>query len=278
MKCIHTGQPPCSRCERSKLEGCALTRPRVDLIKANRIRARRREERRAAAASAAAASSTPGTHTSDQLDDEEGEDDPEDCREEGDGDGDGDGDNHVAAAGKRHSRPKVVTPSVPGRPPAESEGRRQPLDLLAIDRHIATLPNSAILKSLNAFCNKFPELAIIHLPTFTSEFASPSCSRESMALLGAVLAVTRVQLSRHGATWAESLLSREQYAWYTKQRLADFILQPPKIQVVQTLLIITLHEWGSREFHKAWVYCGELLFVLASKHSMYLNHPVNPRR
>ena len=130
------------------------------------------------------------------------------------------------------------------------------LDLLAIDRHIATLPNGVILKTLNVFSNKFPELGILHLPTFVREFESSSLSRESMALLGAVLAVTRAQMSALGLSWAGSLLSRDEYAAYAKQRLADFILQPPKIQVVQALLIITLHEWGTRDFHKAWVYCG----------------------
>lgn len=130
------------------------------------------------------------------------------------------------------------------------------MDLLAMDRHLATLTNSVILKTLNVFSNKFPELGILHLPTFMREFESSSLSRESMALLGAVLAVARAQLSSAGGTWAACLRPREEYAAYAKRRLGEFMLLPPRIQVVQGLLIITLHEWGTRDFHKAWVYCG----------------------
>lgn len=115
--------------------------------------------------------------------------------------------------------------------------------------------------------NHFPELAILHLPTFVNDFQSVQ-SPESKALLGAVLAVTKAQLSVLPATWADELLSRDQYATYTRDMLSDLILQPPKIQVVQALLIIALHEWGSRDFHKAWVYCGTLYHYRQDAHSL----------
>lgn len=126
-----------------------------------------------------------------------------------------------------------------------------------IERHIARLPTTVILKTLNVFTNKFPELAILHVPTFTKELESPPLSRESLTLLGAVLAVTRGQLDVLGASWASILLTREEYAMYATDMLSQFILQPPKLQVVQILLIITLYKWGTRDFHKAWVYCGK---------------------
>ena len=112
------------------------------------------------------------------------------------------------------------------------------------------------MKSLNVFTNKFPELAILHLPSFIAELRSRS-SKEVIALLSAVLAVTRSQICVSKASWGEDLLPREHYALYAKDLLKDLILQHPNIQVVQALLIITLHEWGSRDFHKAWIYCGK---------------------
>lgn len=136
-------------------------------------------------------------------------------------------------------------------------------DKAEVDAQIASLPNSVVLKALNVFINSFPELAILHLPTFMNESRSVR-SPESKALLGAVLAVTRAQLSVLTVSWAGELLTREQYALYTKEMLSGFILQPPKIQVVQALLIITLHEWGSRDFHKAWIYCGKFALSASS--------------
>ena len=124
-----------------------------------------------------------------------------------------------------------------------------------VDHHIDTLPNGVILKALNVFINTFPELAILHLPTFIQEFQSER-SPAGKTLLGAVLAVTKAQLSAQGTPWEHELLERENYALYSKDMLGESILQPPKLQVVQALLVITLYEWGTRNFHKAWVYCG----------------------
>ena len=237
VKCVHTGEAPCSRCHKSKLTNCQLTRPRVDLTKANKIRAQRKEERRAAALQDGSPAGASPALTGERMD------------------------------GNPDARPR---PS-----PKAQDGDTLPTT--TVDRHISSLPNSVILKSLNMFSNKFPELAILHLPTFMKEFESPSCSRESMALLGAVLAVTRAQLSASGASWATCLLSREEYAAYTKTRLSDFILAPPKIQVVQALLIITLHEWGTRDFHKAWVYCGIAIRIMQALHSQRVSPvPLDP--
>ncbi len=146
-----------------------------------------------------------------------------------------------------------------------------------VGRHIAALPNTVILKTLSAFTNKFPELAILHVPTLIVELESRALPRESLALLGAVLAVTRGQLTVLDASWADrTLLSREEYAIYTRNVLAELMLQPPRLKVVQILLILTLYEWGTRNFHKAWMYCGEFLFFfsfLLSFCLMQLAHP-----
>lgn len=125
-----------------------------------------------------------------------------------------------------------------------------------VGRHINNLPNGVVLKCLNVFTNKFPELSILHLPSFLNELQS-SYSVESVALLSATLAVTRSQSCVLNASWAAELLPRENYACYAKDVLGELILQPPKIYVVQALLIIAMHEWGSRDFHKAWIYCGK---------------------
>jgi hypothetical protein len=131
----------------------------------------------------------------------------------------------------------------------------------SVDEHIASLSNGVILKAVNVFISSFPELAILHLPTFIDEFQADRLP-ESKALLGAVLAVTVAQLSVQDVSWADELLSREHYALYAEDMLSAFILQAPKVQVVQALLIITLHQWGTRDFHKAWVYCGAHLVLL----------------
>ncbi|KAE8389360.1 hypothetical protein BDV23DRAFT_194428 [Aspergillus alliaceus] len=139
-------------------------------------------------------------------------------------------------------------------------------DISRTDEHLASLPTGVILKSLNVFTNKFPELGILHLPTLMEAFEL-GCSKETKVLLSAILLVTKSQLSFLNPSWASSLLSGKNYEFYARQALSEFILQPPNIQVVQALLIMTLYEWGGRNFHKAWVYCGIAIRIMQSIHS-----------
>lgn len=81
-------------------------------------------------------------------------------------------------------------------------------------------------------------------------------SIETKVLVAAVLAVTKAQLCALNLFWANDLLPKEAYASFARSALSTLILEPPNIQVAQALLIFTLHEWGTREFHRAWIYCG----------------------
>ncbi|KAB8270370.1 hypothetical protein BDV30DRAFT_229016 [Aspergillus minisclerotigenes] len=144
-------------------------------------------------------------------------------------------------------------------PASSDNGHTRP----QIDEHLASLPTSVILKSLNVFTNKFPELGILHLPTLMQSFQS-ECSKETKVLLGVTLLVTKTQLSLLNPSWANSLLPSKHYESYIQQSLSGLILQPPDIQVVQALLIMALYEWGCRDFHKAWVYCGIAIRIMQS--------------
>lgn len=132
-------------------------------------------------------------------------------------------------------------------------------DRAYVDGHIANLSPSIILKALNIFTNKFPELGILHLPSFMQEFQT-SCNNDSKTLLASILAVTQCYFSQSSFTGLDALLSREQYASYAREMLSQSSFQAPKLQVAQALLVMGLFEWGSREFHRAWIYCGEKSF------------------
>lgn len=127
----------------------------------------------------------------------------------------------------------------------------------SMDEHLTNLPMGVILKALNIFTAKFPELRILQASAFIKEYQT-SRSKEGKALLATTLAITRKQCSIVTGDWLRSLRSSESYATYAWSTLADAILQPPKVQVVQALLILTLYEWGVREYHKAWMHCGTL--------------------
>lgn len=228
MKCIHAGSAPCQRCRRSNLDGCGLSLPKTPTGKLKRKRTRqigdsatpprfRNEETQANASRQQSEATFPRSR----------------------------GHSHHSGSRDRENESSLT-----------SDSPLNPYETDLVESHVYNLPAGIVMKSLNVFTNKFPELAILHLPSFIAELRSRS-SKEVIALLSAVLAVTRSQICVLNASWGEHLLPREHYALYAKDLLKDLILQHPNIQVVQALLIITLHEWGSRDFHKAWIYCGK---------------------
>lgn len=121
---------------------------------------------------------------------------------------------------------------------------------------ISTSRKLAILKT---FSNQFPELTIIHVLALMGGFASSPCLPQHKILFAAVLTVIKARLEPADVPWTDTLRSREEYAEYMRARLLEALLGSPKIEFVQALLIITLHEWGTRDFHKAWMYCGNIL-------------------
>ena len=124
------------------------------------------------------------------------------------------------------------------------------------DEHIRNLSANIVLKVLNIFINKFPELGILHLPSFMQELQT-TCHNDTKTLLAAILSVTHCYFAQSNLAGLETLLSREQYASYARAMLAHSSFQAPRLQVAQALLVMGLFEWGSREFHRAWIYCGK---------------------
>lgn len=124
-----------------------------------------------------------------------------------------------------------------------------------MDRHLQSIPKDLVFTALEAFWRKFPELRVIHPSSFMQDYGS-NCSRESKALLATVLAMTKTQNPDSDRLRTQILYPSERYAVYASEILAACILQSPDVKVIQALLILTLFEWGTRDFHKAWMHCG----------------------
>ncbi|GFF50479.1 hypothetical protein IFM46972_09054 [Aspergillus udagawae] len=122
-----------------------------------------------------------------------------------------------------------------------------------VDSHLSNLTAETVLNILNAFTNKHPELAILNHSAFIKDCQSP-IRAETKTLLSAVLALSRSHLSLMNLPWVHSLLPGEHYAAYAREMLADKSFQSPNTHISQALLVMALYEWGSREFHRAWIY------------------------
>ena len=96
---------------------------------------------------------------------------------------------------------------------------------------------------------------MLHPSSFIEDYKI-SCSIESKCLLAAVLAAVGSQVPYNGFS-AQQFLPEEQYASFANEILVESCFKPPNLQVGQALLVMAIYEWGSREFHRAWMYCGK---------------------
>ncbi|KAJ5102602.1 hypothetical protein N7532_003131 [Penicillium argentinense] len=158
----------------------------------------------------------------------------------------------------RHATPgQRITTEIESDAPSSSAASpaRPGYNSQSVDRHLTSLSTDLVLKSLNVFVNKYPELAILHLPSFAKKHQSQD-SKEIKTLLAALLAITRSHPLLITFPWESSLLPKERYAEYARERLSKSSFEAPRLEVAQALLIMTVYEWGTREFHRAWIYCG----------------------
>ncbi|KAK6213755.1 fungal specific transcription factor [Colletotrichum tabaci] len=220
IRCVNSGTPPCTKCEKSGKLDCTLTRPQVPPTRRAARRARRATEE------------APSTSYSHDVDSQR----------------------------LLVSAPQSRGPATPSSGIEHRDGRED------MKGHLEQIPKDVVFIALEAFWRKFPELRVIHPSLFMESFGS-TCPRESKALLATVLAMTKTQKPDSDRLRTQILFPSERYASYACDVLAACILQPPDVKVIQALLILTLYEWGTRDFHKAWMHCGIAIRMMQLLHS-----------
>ncbi|KAJ6134968.1 hypothetical protein N7512_000128, partial [Penicillium capsulatum] len=229
VKCVHSGVPPCQRCTKSEIEGCLLSRPPNKTPKTG-VRIGRAQN-----------SNRSGSHPT--ISNEQGQ------------------------RGSPHTPISTEPTGHASQSTTFDSGREKEATSTLVDRHLTGLPMNVILRSLNVFMNKHPELTILHVNSFSKQF-EVSRTDEAKTLLAAILAVVRSSLSLWACPWVNSLLSSESYALYARKMLSDSAFQPPQLYVAQALLLMSLYEWGVREFHRSWIYCGIAIRIMQALNSL----------
>ncbi|KAH7121750.1 hypothetical protein B0J13DRAFT_567218 [Dactylonectria estremocensis] len=232
IKCVNSGVSPCAKCDKLSRSDCELTRPLAPTAK----RASKRTRRALSATpQSPVARESPITRA-------------------------------VAEVASSFRLPDAVQDGIPNLTSCPPAMGTKACDKGNMDTYLATLPADIILKALNVFTSKFPELRILQPSLFLAEYQSDR-SRVAKALLATVLAATKQLPSVLNVSWSHGVPDREALASYARDVSSDCILQPPKLSVVQVLLILTLYEWGVRDFHKAWMHCGIAIRMMQSLHS-----------
>lgn len=137
-----------------------------------------------------------------------------------------------------------------------------------------SIPASMVLQAASMFSIKLPELAFLHIPSFSQcvkHFEKSKASKTSpgskspvikdhsggnkrLCLLGAAL----IALC---ARFLDSNTRADEYASCVRDNLS--VVDPPDIYTIQTLLVIAMYEWGNGNGYRAWMYSGKSMSRLS---------------
>ncbi|KAJ5965864.1 hypothetical protein N7481_012578 [Penicillium waksmanii] len=135
-----------------------------------------------------------------------------------------------------------------------------------VEIHLSSLKTNTIVQVVKGFTSRYPELAMIHLPTLLKGFGVSQeaeisqgtqgqklCQQEYRVLMAAILAAFTASGDRVSHN---ELYERRVYESYAEKLLSIMAFTSPHMLVAQALLIIALLKGSSFDLHKAWMYCG----------------------
>lgn len=116
------------------------------------------------------------------------------------------------------------------------------------------LQTSTLVQAAAVFTRKFPELAFLHLPSFSGSWETENGEKHWVHIV-AMLALCHKFLHKT----LPGLLSAEEYALLARKGLSSIATEPPNRSAVQALLTMSMNEWGSGNGYSAWMYSGKTI-------------------
>lgn len=169
-----------------------------------------------------------------------------------------------------------TSPSTPPRPPlslAQSsnnhkEYRAHPLEFKTIEQLIAQIPDIVLRLVVQQVSRHFPELAFVHKPTMLHKIRNVNPT-----VMGAFLDLyTSFYPHRSSDVYNEWLGAR---SFYVKNKIyaklvelevvsPKYLIRKPSIEIVQSLLVLTLSYWGKGNYFTCWMFFGNAVRMLQS--------------
>ncbi|PYH94534.1 PLP-dependent transferase [Aspergillus ellipticus CBS 707.79] len=149
---------------------------------------------------------------------------------------------------RRSRRPSTATPSA-ALPAA-------PVTVPAAPNPISALPPATLITACDLYRKKFPVVNFLHYPSLIADLS------HDVPVEPVFLAVL---LSLCARFMPESALGpSETYAEYARAQLAHRALEAPSLYLAQSLVMISLYEWGSGRPYRAWMYSGMATYMIQS--------------
>ncbi|KAE8421995.1 hypothetical protein BDV36DRAFT_303760 [Aspergillus pseudocaelatus] len=141
--------------------------------------------------------------------------------------------------------------------PVNGNNNRQWCPVATSSNPIASIPSSVLINACDIYRKKFPVANFLHYPSLIAEISTNPSSVDSV-FVASLLALCARFLPGH------QLQPGEVYAEYARVQLAHRAFEGPSLYLAQSLVIVSLYEWGSGRPYKAWMYSGMATYMIQS--------------
>ncbi|KAL4971902.1 PLP-dependent transferase [Aspergillus desertorum] len=156
------------------------------------------------------------------------------------------------------SRARLSLSSSPRRTPRAS--RTQPTPNPSPPRAeppVVSLSSATLIAACDLYRRKFPVVNFLHYPSLIADLARDAATVEPVFLAALLSLCARFMTDT-------TLKPSETYAEYARTQLARRAFESPSLPLAQSLVMISLYEWGSGRPYRAWMYSGMATYMIQS--------------
>ncbi|KAL3430246.1 PLP-dependent transferase [Aspergillus tetrazonus] len=117
--------------------------------------------------------------------------------------------------------------------------------------------STTLIAACDLYRRKFPVVNFLHYPSLIADLARDAATVEPV-FLAALLSLCGRFMSD------PALRPSETYAEYARTQLAHRAFESPSLPLAQSLVMISLYEWGSGRPYRAWMYSGMATYMIQS--------------
>ncbi|OJJ65930.1 hypothetical protein ASPBRDRAFT_139167 [Aspergillus brasiliensis CBS 101740] len=122
---------------------------------------------------------------------------------------------------------------------------------------IAAIAPATLITACDIYRKKFPVVNFLHYPSLIADLSHHASAVEPVFLAALLSLCARFMPDA-------ALAAPETYAEYARSQLAHRAFEAPSLYLAQSLVMISLYEWGSGRPYRAWMYSGMATYMIQS--------------
>ncbi|PWY96148.1 PLP-dependent transferase [Aspergillus sclerotioniger CBS 115572] len=122
---------------------------------------------------------------------------------------------------------------------------------------ITVLSSATLIAACDIYRKKFPVVNFLHYPSLIADLSHHVSAVEPVFLTALLSLSARFMTD-------PSLAPSETYAEYARTQLAHRAFEAPSLYLAQSLVMISLYEWGFGRPYRAWMYSGMATYMIQS--------------